>query len=265
MRRWWKSNSRLLAIDTLHVNGKRPGREHADLGGCDCHGASAGHSRKPSRPDRWLDGDQRFFLAWAQIWRAKDRPEYAVCGQRGPHAHRSSEQSDRYQHLGLCSGFGASLAIRGPPESDAPNLVLSAAAALSRRVGAAPPGSGGGRSFNLTWRWRDSGRGARSGSRAGLASRTEALIVTRSSRLSGRSASRRSTGTRCPRGLPAAGGIGVTLAADHSHGHSGLRRPRAIITRRSGSRERRAQLDDAPPGSTIIPAANDYPESPQDG
>jgi putative endopeptidase len=69
-----------VAIDTLHVNGKLTlGENIADLGGLlIAHGAyRRSLERKPEpAPIDGLTGDQRFFLAWAQIWRAKSRPEY---------------------------------------------------------------------------------------------------------------------------------------------------------------------------------------------
>jgi putative endopeptidase len=70
-----------VAIDTLHVHGKLTlGENIADLGGLlIAHGAyrrSLQGKQEPA-PIDGLTGDQRFFLAWAQIWRAKTRPEYA--------------------------------------------------------------------------------------------------------------------------------------------------------------------------------------------
>ena len=69
-----------VAIDSLHVNGKLTlGENIADLGGLlISHGAyrrSLAGKPEPRRIDG-LTGDQRFFLAWAQIWRAKARPEF---------------------------------------------------------------------------------------------------------------------------------------------------------------------------------------------
>ncbi len=69
-----------LAIDSLHVNGKLTlGENIADLGGLlIAHGAyrrSLAGKPEPG-PIDGLTGDQRFFLAWAQIWRAKARPEF---------------------------------------------------------------------------------------------------------------------------------------------------------------------------------------------
>ena len=69
-----------VAVDSLHVNGKLTlGENIADLGGLlISHGAyrrSLAGKPEPPRIDGFT-GDQRFFLAWAQIWRAKARPEF---------------------------------------------------------------------------------------------------------------------------------------------------------------------------------------------
>ena len=69
-----------VAVDSLHVNGKLTlGENIADLGGLlISHGAyrrSLAGKPEPKRIDGFT-GDQRFFLAWAQIWRAKARPEF---------------------------------------------------------------------------------------------------------------------------------------------------------------------------------------------
>jgi putative endopeptidase len=69
-----------VAIDTVHVNGKLTlGENIADLGGLlIAHGAyrRSLEGKPEPAPIDGLTGDQRFFLAWAQIWRAKSRPEY---------------------------------------------------------------------------------------------------------------------------------------------------------------------------------------------
>ncbi len=69
-----------VAIDSLHVNGKLTlGENLADLGGLlIAYGAyRRSLSGKPEpKPIEGLNGNQRFFLAWAQIWRAKARPEF---------------------------------------------------------------------------------------------------------------------------------------------------------------------------------------------
>jgi putative endopeptidase len=69
-----------VAIDSLHVNGKLTmGENIADLGGLlIAYGAyrrSLEGKPEPAAIDG-LTGPQRFFLAWAQIWRAKTRPEF---------------------------------------------------------------------------------------------------------------------------------------------------------------------------------------------
>jgi putative endopeptidase len=80
-----------VAVDSLHVNGKLTlGENIADLGGLlIAHGAyrrSLKGRPEPARIDR-LTGDQRFFLAWAQIWRAKARPEFErLMVNTDPHA-----------------------------------------------------------------------------------------------------------------------------------------------------------------------------------
>jgi putative endopeptidase len=69
-----------VAIDSLHVNGKLTlGENIADLGGLlIAYGAyrRSLEGKPEPQPIDGLTGDQRFFLAWAQIWRAKSRPEY---------------------------------------------------------------------------------------------------------------------------------------------------------------------------------------------
>jgi putative endopeptidase len=69
-----------VAIDSLHVNGKLTlGENIADLGGLlIAHGAyrKSLEGKAAPAPIDGFTGDQRFFLAWAQIWRAKQRPEF---------------------------------------------------------------------------------------------------------------------------------------------------------------------------------------------
>ncbi len=68
-----------VAIDTLHVNGKLTlGENIADLGGLTIAYAALRKSMegKPAPPT--IEGftpEQRFFLAWSQMWRANYRPE----------------------------------------------------------------------------------------------------------------------------------------------------------------------------------------------
>ena len=72
-------NSYVIDVDSLHVNGKLTlGENIADLGGLKIAYAAMqkGMAGKP-RPAK-IDGftpEQRFFLAWAQIWRRNTRPE----------------------------------------------------------------------------------------------------------------------------------------------------------------------------------------------
>jgi putative endopeptidase len=80
-----------VAIDSLHVNGKLTlGENIADLGGLlISHGAyrRSLKGKKEPAPIDGLSGDQRFFLAWAQIWRAKARPEFVrLMVNTDPHA-----------------------------------------------------------------------------------------------------------------------------------------------------------------------------------
>jgi putative endopeptidase len=80
-----------VAIDTLHVNGKLTlGENIADLGGLlIAHGAyrRSLEGKPEPAPIDGFTGDQRFFLAWAQIWRAKYRPEFSrLLVATDPHA-----------------------------------------------------------------------------------------------------------------------------------------------------------------------------------
>jgi putative endopeptidase len=69
-----------VAVDSLHLNGRLTlGENLADLGGLTiAYGAyrRALGGREPAPIDGFT-GDQRFFLAWAQMWRQLRRPEYA--------------------------------------------------------------------------------------------------------------------------------------------------------------------------------------------
>ncbi len=73
--------SQFTAIDTLRMNGKLTlGENIADLGGLlIAHGAyrRSLEGKPEPAPIDGLTGDQRFFLAWAQIWRSNIRPEFA--------------------------------------------------------------------------------------------------------------------------------------------------------------------------------------------
>jgi putative endopeptidase len=67
-------------LDSLHVNGKLTlGENIADFGGLlIAHGAyrRSLEGKLEPKPIDGLSGDQRFYLAWAQMWRAKSRPEF---------------------------------------------------------------------------------------------------------------------------------------------------------------------------------------------
>jgi putative endopeptidase len=68
-----------VGYDTMHVNGKLTlGENIADLGGLTIAFAAmkkAGEQRPAVGPIDGFTQEQRFFLAWAQIWRANYRPE----------------------------------------------------------------------------------------------------------------------------------------------------------------------------------------------
>src|SRR5881397_1168251 len=80
-----------VAVDTVHVNGKLTlGENIADLGGLTVafralQKAQAGKPR-PALIDGYTP-EQRFFLAWAQVWREKTRPErIRTLVQTDPHS-----------------------------------------------------------------------------------------------------------------------------------------------------------------------------------
>jgi len=68
-------------LDTLHVNGKLTmGENIGDLGGLNA-AYEAFKMTPQGKSNKKIDGftpDQRFFLAWAQVWRGKTRPETAA-------------------------------------------------------------------------------------------------------------------------------------------------------------------------------------------
>jgi putative endopeptidase len=68
-----------VAVDSLHVNGKLTlGENIADLGGLTIAYAALKKSMEGKPEPPTIDGftpEQRFFLAWAQMWRANYRPE----------------------------------------------------------------------------------------------------------------------------------------------------------------------------------------------
>ncbi len=66
-------------LDSLHVNGKlTEGENIADLGGISISFQAFENTLKGKTPPPKIDGftpEQRFFLAWAQMWRENDRPQ----------------------------------------------------------------------------------------------------------------------------------------------------------------------------------------------
>lgn len=68
----------IVALDTMHVNGHlTEGENLADLGGLSIAYEAFKKTKQGQSEDR-IDGftpDQRFFLSWAQVWRANTRPE----------------------------------------------------------------------------------------------------------------------------------------------------------------------------------------------
>jgi putative endopeptidase len=70
--------NKMVVIDTLHVNGRlTEGENLADLGGLNI-AYEAFKKTKQGQSNEKIDGftpDQRFFLSWAQVWRANTRPE----------------------------------------------------------------------------------------------------------------------------------------------------------------------------------------------
>ncbi|MCJ8167405.1 M13 family metallopeptidase [Pontibacter sp. E15-1] len=97
LRNWWtekdlaqfKEKAQSLAtqydnytvLDTIHVNGKLTlGENIGDLGGLNA-AYEAFKMTKQGQSDEKIDGftpDQRFFLAWAQVWRGNILPESAA-------------------------------------------------------------------------------------------------------------------------------------------------------------------------------------------
>ena len=69
-----------VAVDTVHLNGRlTTGENIADLGGLAIayRAYQRAHAGKPEPVIGGLSGDQRFFLAYAQVWREQVRPELA--------------------------------------------------------------------------------------------------------------------------------------------------------------------------------------------
>lgn len=74
-----KEYDEFVPIDTLHLNGKLTlGENIADLGGLTIAYEAMKRSEQGKPPVQKIDGftpEQRFFLAWAQMWRSNSRPE----------------------------------------------------------------------------------------------------------------------------------------------------------------------------------------------
>ncbi len=70
--------NKIIVIDTCHANGSlTEGENLADLGGVNI-AYEAFKKTEQGKGDKKIDGftpDQRFFLSWAQVWRASTRPE----------------------------------------------------------------------------------------------------------------------------------------------------------------------------------------------
>jgi putative endopeptidase len=69
---------KIVALDTMHINGHlTEGENLADLGGISIAYEAFKKTKQGTSNDK-IDGftpDQRFFLSWAQVWRANTRPE----------------------------------------------------------------------------------------------------------------------------------------------------------------------------------------------
>jgi putative endopeptidase len=94
LRNWWTAEDRkkfeakakllqqqfdaYTVLDTLHVNGKLTlGENIGDLGGLNA-AYEAFKMTEQGKSDKKIEGftpDQRFFLAWAQVWRSKTLPD----------------------------------------------------------------------------------------------------------------------------------------------------------------------------------------------
>ncbi len=104
-----------VAVDSLHVNGKLTlGENIGDLGGLSV-AFSALQKSLEGKPHSMIDGftpEQRFFLAWAQIWRRNTRPEALRLQVRtDPHSpaeYRAngplSNMSEFYKAFGCADG-----------------------------------------------------------------------------------------------------------------------------------------------------------------
>jgi len=82
--------NKMIVIDTCHANGElTEGENLADLGGINI-AYEAFKKTEEGKSDKKIDGftpDQRFFLSWAQVWRANTTPkELAQRLKTDPHS-----------------------------------------------------------------------------------------------------------------------------------------------------------------------------------
>lgn len=100
-----KQYDNYVVLDSVHVNGKlTEGENIADNGGLAI--AYAAFQKTPeAHKDTLIDGftpDQRFFLAWAQVWRIKNRPQRLLWRiNNDPHS------PEEYRVNGPCSNMTA--------------------------------------------------------------------------------------------------------------------------------------------------------------
>ncbi len=93
----------------LHINGKlTQGENIADIGGLKIayaafKKAQAAHHDDPNKKIDGFTPDQRFFLAWAQIWRAnqRDQETEAASQHRSAFAGPFPHHRPRLQHAGI--------------------------------------------------------------------------------------------------------------------------------------------------------------------
>ena len=82
--------NKMIVLDTMHANGKlTEGENLADLGGLNIAYEAFKKTKQGQGTDKidGFTGDQRFFLSWAQVWRANTRPqELAVRLKTDPHS-----------------------------------------------------------------------------------------------------------------------------------------------------------------------------------
>ncbi len=82
--------NKMIVLDTMHANGKlTEGENLADLGGLNIAYEAFKKTKQGQGTDKidGFTGDQRFFLSWAQVWRANTRPqELAMRLKTDPHS-----------------------------------------------------------------------------------------------------------------------------------------------------------------------------------